>query len=1606
MKPQKLDRQSLIIGFAIVVGILAIATIIYFLSASKPKDDSLQDNQLLFDILTIEPKANLDGLIASDPVFMLKTENPTSAQAIKENLLVSPSMAFSVKALSKTQFELTPAEPLAKGTMISFKHRNKSRVAGWAFQVSDALKIKSTYPAMSADRVAVNSGVEITFNQTIDPSIIPFVKISPEVPFKASIDNDKLIMIPDAVEFEEDSHYLVSIASGYSNALGKSLPQDFELKFTTTGQNATDIYPEFKMLLLKANEPILLPAGYGEGTTIETALYQIDSATDYMAFSNQYIIDSKRYKYPFKQVPITKMTEVFSEDVATYNKMGTQYAVLPDLKKGYYCALLTDKFTVKTIYFQVSQYDVYYESSKGLSPETADDHTLVWVIDSLTGEPVANGLTRINGKASVTTGADGTAKIPATPTDNSLQIDIYNDILVLPSDFGNDNIPYRYDAYDSNDAEGALLKPADPMTEADRYQQFFYTDRSVYQTNDTVAFFGILKYKDLRQVGDVTVTLYNVDDEVAQTKTYTATDIGTYQGEFSLKGLDSDFYYLQVRHQNRIIANDFVSIVDYVKPDFAIQTTADKTILAPGEAFILRGTASNFDDTPVSGMPLTLRGYKSYYAENPRVWSLETDVTGQFEQLIEPDYSYNDSYPFDYAIDTRNTDAENTDVAANVKVQQFPSHVIFNAQLADDKATGPDTMALSITTNALKLPSAPVDAYDLASYSGAPLDYPINIEIKENYYEAVVLGTEYNPILKINQQKVRYDYVENILDTFDGRTSNGTFKYAFKRQQGHSYQVTAKLKDTANHTLLAQASYYDSAYSLYTQEPTPSFSQDTRVKVGENYEVQLNLPVELASSGDFSKGKTLFITYQDFYQDHQMVRNEQSGVMPAYKGTFKDADIPNFVLKAIYYDGTRFQVGDGPPQTNVALDQKEKHLDTTIETDKTSYRPGEMVTVRLKTTLNGKPMAAESLLNVVDEAYYALYPDAVDAYANFNAIHYETGIYAFYHTNYAKYNNMAEMGEGDSNDAYLRKDFKDNAAFTVIKTDDQGIGEYTFKLPDNITSWRLTAHGVSSQHDIGTTRVKRIVTLPFYAKVLMGKAYIAGEAPMVLLRAGGSGIDGSSPVAYQVTVTAPDGTLTVLKADGLPKAFATVSLEPLAIGEYTLRIVGRQGVYMDALEQKFEVVDSKVIFPANRKVSYSGKGEGPVGFVPSNPDAKYSVSLWHKAAVAHQEALWALMGGDRSRLEYLVAQQEAERLLSAEDPTELQPDLLEDFLKDGGLAPLINAESDLRITVDTVALDAGYLSPPAATSYFYNWLNSGDLSQKNKLTAYWGLACYQEPILYDLQKIDTKDFDQEEWILLANAYAQLGALQQAYEIFEKQSLPESASFKTIDDLPLPLKHYFDMAALGSVLGAETAEKWYRFASVYLPKEHVYQLQQLRYLKSAGPRLAPVTFTYQLDGKTFEFSLDTFAPKTILVPKGQKFSIANLNGELMVEERATGRLGTVTYDDSGDYSIKREVSGTDMGLSDHITVKVAVSSNNKRVCEIIETIPSGFSIVEPLWAINQNTLHFYKSTEDTQDTFTYTLKAKQRGIFTFEPSILTVEREVFLKTEPLFLRVSE
>ena len=203
-----------------------------------------------------------------------------------------------------------------------------------------------------------------------------------------------------------------------------------------------------------------------------------------------------------------------------------------------------------------------------------------------------------------------------------------------------------------------------------------------------------------------------------------------------------------------------------------------------------------------------------------------------------------------------------------------------------------------------------------------------------------------------------------------------------------------------------------------------------------------------------------------------------------------------------------------------------KKLDISITPDKQSYRPGEDVklSVDVKDSA-GNPASAEVNISIVDEAYFALYNQSADILSSLYGVYISSGFIS----EYLSYEPLpgfggagAEMG-GEGGDDSIRRDFKDTALFTAVKTNADGKAEATFRMPDNLTSWRVTCQAVTSDLRAGTEVINVSSKLPFFVDSIFNKVFMTGDSPSILVRANGEELPEGVEVHFKVTVIPEEG---------------------------------------------------------------------------------------------------------------------------------------------------------------------------------------------------------------------------------------------------------------------------------------------------------------------------------------------------------------------------------------------------------------------------------------------------------------------------------------------------
>jgi alpha-2-macroglobulin len=175
---------------------------------------------------------------------------------------------------------------------------------------------------------------------------------------------------------------------------------------------------------------------------------------------------------------------------------------------------------------------------------------------------------------------------------------------------------------------------------------------------------------------------------------------------------------------------------------------------------------------------------------------------------------------------------------------------------------------------------------------------------------------------------------------------------------------------------------------------------------------------------------------------------------------------PNITFSVAYVYGSEF----GFQNAGIVVEQT--GINVSIQTDKPSYQPGETVTVDITTSSEGKALQAMLTLGAVDEMVYVLQPEIAPSIVEFfyhprrNNVRTHSSL-AFISYDEAGIPNRGVARSRSTQERGIkllerpRRDERDTAYWMPsLKTNAQGTARVSFKVPDALTRWRITARAV------------------------------------------------------------------------------------------------------------------------------------------------------------------------------------------------------------------------------------------------------------------------------------------------------------------------------------------------------------------------------------------------------------------------------------------------------------------------------------------------------------------------------------------------------------------
>ena len=193
-------------------------------------------------------------------------------------------------------------------------------------------------------------------------------------------------------------------------------------------------------------------------------------------------------------------------------------------------------------------------------------------------------------------------------------------------------------------------------------------------------------------------------------------------------------------------------------------------------------------------------------------------------------------------------------------------------------------------------------------------------------------------------------------------------------------------------------------------------------------------------------------------------------------------------------------------QVRLSVQRREQKLSVSVASDKAKYQPGETASYVVTTRdYQGRPVPAELSLGVVDASLYALAPDAApDPESVFYGgqevrIQTDFSFSAQYSGGaYQTVPNAPAPGTPPAEPIRVRRSFADTAYWNpFVATDSDGTARVSFALPDNLTTWRATARGVTAQTAVGSATSEAVSTMPLLVRLALPRFYIQGDQAVV-----------------------------------------------------------------------------------------------------------------------------------------------------------------------------------------------------------------------------------------------------------------------------------------------------------------------------------------------------------------------------------------------------------------------------------------------------------------------------------------------------------------------------
>jgi len=1031
------------------------------------------------------------------------------------------------------------------------------------------------------------------------------------------------------VPFEPNVDYTIKIKKGLKDIYGQTITTDKYMYLNVTDYDTSINIPS-GLGVVEAYEGRKLPMTVINPNEIivKSRLLKKDEIIPYLFITKDiwYNDDDRkmnRYLRGYKYLKNYSKTDTYTPDVVK-NRYTLVAMYLDNYLDGKKYGLLSLRLE-STVGYNNRDYetDTYIQvTDMGVTGKFAGDSNTIFVTDLKTGLPVRGASVEIRDDynrviATAKTDKNGIATtsgfrnngIPRyskwSPPRQWVIVTKGDDITFLHSGWGTGISPWRmnvdYDYYQ----------------EDDNYMASMFTERGIYKPGETVHIKGVIresKNANLIVPNGVTDISYTItdsrDDEILEG----TTEINEF-GSFLINvDIPSDaptgYYTVRAEYDGGSVYQSFrVDVFKALEFETRIWTEDKKYFL--GESLV-----SKMSGWYLFGEPMVSNTVNYDVSLRETYYTPPNNAGFRFSRLrwFEDEY-YSDYYTrLSSGVSTLNDDGEFS-LSTQIKVSKSLHSANITIEATID---GEDSQRVSASKSILVHGS---DYYFGLKREGYFLDTdePSKVEIVATDADGIrLVGKEANvTLVRRHWESVkraitggRFEWETKQIDTVVTNatiiTENKPVEFSFTPKEAGLYFVTVKGVDSKNRPVRADEYMYVLGgdyvpWAMYDDDLLELILEKDEYKIGETASIMLKNPYESATA--------LITIEREFVIDRFVMEiNESTALIEI---PIEDYYAPNIYVGVALIKGrvenesyTNYGVDEGMPgfkigYASINIPANDKKLNVEVVPSSDEYEPGDEVTVEVFVKdVDNKAVTSEVMFSVVDLGVLNLIgyrtPNWFSTFYSKRMLGVTTADTRLHLIGQRNYGEKGETAGGDGvmkslaesasaldADIFnIRKNFLTTAFYNgQLVTDKKGYAKVSFKLPDNITTFRIMASAISEDELFGASDTNIVVKKNLMLMATLPEFSIIGDK-----FSAGATLYNYSSDDLEVTLNAVYSNLSLendVEKIMIPKGESKdirFNFTATNVGEVSVRILaegrsasGKGDVYRDAFEKTFEV---------------------------------------------------------------------------------------------------------------------------------------------------------------------------------------------------------------------------------------------------------------------------------------------------------------------------------------------------------------------------------------------------------------------------------------------------